>query len=157
MRLIRCDIATEPGVDLASEHERYLSETVIGGPVIVYNYPKAFKAFYMRVNEPEMDGGVARETVAALDILVPKVGELVGGSQREERMDVLEQRILEMGLELGPYEWYLDLRRHGELLGADNTTLLINARARTHTHDQCISHRSTEPPINQFSRQSSLK
>ena len=89
---------------------------MIGGPVIVYNYPKAFKAFYMRVNELEMDGDIARETVAALDILVPKVGELVGGSQREERMDVLEQRIIEMGLELGPYEWYLDLRRHGELL-----------------------------------------
>ncbi|KAH0462803.1 hypothetical protein IEQ34_010378 [Dendrobium chrysotoxum] len=96
----------EWGVDLASEHERYLTEVIFQKPVIVYNYPKSIKAFYMRQND---DG----KTVAAMDVLVPKVGELIGGSQREERLDVLKQRILEMGLPLEPYEWYLDLRRFG--------------------------------------------
>ncbi|KAH7441450.1 hypothetical protein KP509_03G038800 [Ceratopteris richardii] len=94
------------GIDLASEHERYLTEEVFKKPVIVYNYPKDIKAFYMRLNE---DG----KTVAAMDVLVPKVGELVGGSQREERVDVLEKRLKEMGLPLEPYSWYLDLRRFG--------------------------------------------
>ncbi|KAK9681879.1 hypothetical protein RND81_10G034400 [Saponaria officinalis] len=96
----------EWGVDLASEHERYLTEVLFKKPVIVFNYPKGIKAFYMRLNE---DG----KTVAAMDVLVPKVGELVGGSQREERYDVIVQRITEMGLPLEPYEWYLDLRRYG--------------------------------------------
>ncbi|PKA53441.1 Asparagine--tRNA ligase, cytoplasmic 3 [Apostasia shenzhenica] len=96
----------EWGVDLASEHERYLTEVVFKRPVIVYNYPKSIKAFYMRLND---DG----KTVAAMDVLVPKVGELIGGSQREERLDVLMQRITESGLPLEPYDWYLDLRRYG--------------------------------------------
>ncbi|MCO5582696.1 hypothetical protein L7F22_036595 [Adiantum nelumboides] len=87
------------GVDLASEHERYLTEEVFKKPVIVYNYPKEIKAFYMRLNE---DG----KTVAAMDVLVPKVGELVGGSQREERVDVLEQRLKETGLPQEPYDWF---------------------------------------------------
>lgn len=96
------------GIDLASEHERYLTEEVYKKPVIVYNYPKDIKAFYMRLNE---DG----KTVAAMDVLVPKVGELVGGSQREERIDVLERRLQEMGLPQEPYDWYLELRRYGSV------------------------------------------
>ncbi|KAG9440070.1 hypothetical protein H6P81_020235 [Aristolochia fimbriata] len=96
----------EWGIDLASEHERYLTETMFQKPVIVYNYPKDIKAFYMRLNDDN-------KTVAAMDVLVPKVGELIGGSQREERYDVIEKRILEMGLPVEPYQWYLDLRRYG--------------------------------------------
>ncbi|XP_010539388.1 PREDICTED: asparagine--tRNA ligase, cytoplasmic 1-like [Tarenaya hassleriana] len=96
----------EWGVDLASEHERYLTEVLFQKPVIVYNYPKGIKAFYMRLND---DG----KTVAAMDVLVPKVGELIGGSQREERYEVITERIAEMGLPMEPYEWYLDLRRFG--------------------------------------------
>eukprot|EP00242_Pyramimonas_sp_CCMP2087_P004279 CAMPEP_0198197262 /NCGR_PEP_ID=MMETSP1445-20131203/868_1 /TAXON_ID=36898 /ORGANISM="Pyramimonas sp., Strain CCMP2087" /LENGTH=592 /DNA_ID=CAMNT_0043866495 /DNA_START=28 /DNA_END=1806 /DNA_ORIENTATION=+ len=94
------------GVDLSSEHERYLAERVFKCPTIVYNYPKDIKAFYMRLND---DG----KTVAAMDVLVPKVGELIGGSQREERLDVCIARIEEMGLEVKDYSWYLDLRRFG--------------------------------------------
>ncbi|KAJ4966132.1 hypothetical protein NE237_017981 [Protea cynaroides] len=100
------DNKVEWGIDLSSEHERYLTEVVFKKPVIVYNYPKTIKAFYMRLNDD-------MKTVAAMDVLVPKVGELVGGSQREERYVVIEKRILEMGLPLEPYDWYLDLRRYG--------------------------------------------
>ncbi|KAH9623382.1 hypothetical protein KSS87_011090 [Heliosperma pusillum] len=96
----------EWGVDLASEHERYLTEVVFKKPVIVFNYPKGIKAFYMRLNDDD-------KTVAAMDVLVPKVGELVGGSQREERCDIIEKRITEMGLPLEPYKWYLELRQFG--------------------------------------------
>ncbi|KAF6139685.1 hypothetical protein GIB67_002490 [Kingdonia uniflora] len=96
----------EWGIDLSSEHERYLTEVIFKRPVIVYNYPKGIKAFYMRLNDD-------MKTVAAMDVLVPKVGELIGGSQREERYDVIEKRIFEMGLPFEPYEWYLDLRRYG--------------------------------------------
>uniref|UniRef100_A0A5B7AGN8 asparagine--tRNA ligase n=1 Tax=Davidia involucrata TaxID=16924 RepID=A0A5B7AGN8_DAVIN len=99
----------EWGIDLASEHERYLTEVKFKSPVIVYNYPKGIKAFYMKVNEDN-------KTVAAMDVLVPKVGELIGGSQREERYEVIKERILEMGLPLEPYEWYLDLRRYGTVM-----------------------------------------
>ncbi|MBE5801808.1 MAG: asparagine--tRNA ligase [Clostridiales bacterium] len=96
----------EWGVDLQTEHERYLSEKHFGKPVFVYNYPKDIKAFYMRLND---DG----KTVAATDLLVPGVGELIGGSQREERMDVLLSRINEMGLKEEDYGYYLDTRRFG--------------------------------------------
>ncbi|CAL5400174.1 unnamed protein product [Camellia sinensis] len=96
----------EWGIDLASEHERFLTDVKFKSPVIVYNYPKGIKAFYMKVNADN-------KTVAAMDVLVPKVGELIGGSQREERYEVIQERILEMGLPLEPYEWYLDLRRYG--------------------------------------------
>ncbi|KAI5318501.1 hypothetical protein L3X38_038209 [Prunus dulcis] len=96
----------EWGIDLASEHERYLTEVKFQKPVIVYNYPKEIKAFYMRLNDDS-------KTVAAMDVLVPKVGELIGGSQREERYDVMLSRMKEMGLPIEPYEWYLDLRRYG--------------------------------------------
>lgn len=96
----------EWGIDLQSEHERYLTEEIFKAPTIVYNYPKAIKAFYMREND---DG----KTCAAMDVLVPKVGELIGGSQREDRLDVLERKIKEQGMELSQYEHYLDLRRFG--------------------------------------------
>eukprot|EP00301_Raphidiophrys_heterophryoidea_P011511 c17631_g1_i1.p1 GENE.c17631_g1_i1~~c17631_g1_i1.p1 ORF type:complete len:656 (-),score=176.68 c17631_g1_i1:166-2133(-) len=97
------------GMDLGSEHERYICEKVFNMPTILYNYPKGIKAFYMRVNEDN-------KTVAAMDILVPGIGELIGGSQREERPDVLANRITEMGLPLEPYSWYLDLRRFGTVV-----------------------------------------
>lgn len=94
------------GVDLSSEHERYLAEKYFKVPVVVKNYPKYIKAFYMRMND---DG----KTVAAMDILVPGIGEIIGGSQREERFDVLDQRLEEMGLDKESYGWYCDLRRYG--------------------------------------------
>jgi asparaginyl-tRNA synthetase len=97
------------GSDLQSEHERYISEEVYKDrPVIVRDYPKDIKAFYMRAND---DG----KTVAAMDVLVPKVGELMGGSQREERLDVLEKKIEEVGLEKESYWWYLELRKYGSV------------------------------------------
>ena len=96
----------EWGLELQTEHERYLTEEVFKKPMFVINYPKDVKAFYMRVND---DG----KTVAAMDMLVPGVGEIIGGSQREERYDVLVQRIEEMGLDMDEYDWYLDLRRYG--------------------------------------------
>jgi asparaginyl-tRNA synthetase len=94
------------GCDLQSEHEKYLSEKVVGGPVIVTDYPKEIKAFYMKLND---DG----KTVRAMDVLVPRFGEIIGGSEREERLDVLEHRIEELGLDKSVYWWYLDLRRFG--------------------------------------------
>ena len=94
------------GMDLQSEHERYICEKIVDGPVFLTDYPKDIKAFYMRVNE---DG----KTVAACDLLVPYVGELVGGSQREERYDVLTSRMDEIGMEQESLQWYLDLRRFG--------------------------------------------
>ncbi len=96
----------ELGQDLQTEHERYLAEEHFKGPVVVYDYPKSIKPFYMRVND---DG----ETVAGMDILLPKVGEIIGGSQREERLDVLLERMEELGLDREEYGWYLDLRRFG--------------------------------------------
>lgn len=92
------------GLDLQSEHERYLCEEYVGGPLIVTNYPKEIKAFYMRLND---DG----RTVAAMDVLAPGIGEIIGGSQREERLDVLDRRMAEQGLH--GLEWYRDLRRYG--------------------------------------------
>ena len=94
------------GMDLNTEHERYLCEEVVKGPVFLINYPKDIKAFYMRMND---DG----KTVAACDLLVPAVGELVGGSQREERLEVLQSRMKEMGVHEDGLQWYLDLRRYG--------------------------------------------
>jgi asparaginyl-tRNA synthetase len=94
------------GNDLQTEHERYLTEKVFNKPIFVTDYPKAIKAFYMRLNDDN-------RTVAAMDLLVPEVGEIIGGSQREERLDVLRQRIGEMKLHEKDYEWYLDLRRFG--------------------------------------------
>lgn len=94
------------GIDLQTEHERFLTEQIFGKPTFVTNYPKEIKAFYMRLND---DG----KTVAAVDLLVPGVGELIGGSQREERLELLQARLAEMGLNEQDYWWYLDLRRYG--------------------------------------------
>jgi len=94
------------GIDLQTEHERYLTEKHFGKPVFVYNYPKGIKAFYMRMNDDQ-------ETVAAVDMLVPGIGELIGGSQREERLDVLGERIRALGMSEDQYSWYLDTRRFG--------------------------------------------
>ena len=100
------DYPVEWGIDLQTEHERYLTEKIFKRPVFVMNYPKDIKAFYMRQNE---DG----KTVAAMDCLVPGVGEIIGGSQREERLDLLEKRMDELGLNKKDYWWYLDLRKYG--------------------------------------------
>ena len=109
-RLQKADVEFEYpvswGVDLQTEHERYLTEKIFGKPVFVTNYPKEIKAFYMRLND---DG----KTVAAVDLLVPGIGEIIGGSQREERLDILLDRIHELGLNEEDYWWYLDLRRFG--------------------------------------------
>ncbi len=94
------------GIDMQSEHERYLTEDLVGRPVVVTDYPKEIKAFYMRLNN---DG----RTVAAMDVLAPGIGEIIGGSQREERLDVLDRRIDEAGLDRNSYWWYRDLRRYG--------------------------------------------
>jgi asparaginyl-tRNA synthetase len=94
------------GMDLQSEHERYISEKHAGGPVVLMNYPKEIKAFYMRLNDDD-------KTVAAMDVLAPGIGEIIGGSQREERLDVLDARMAESGLDKNHYGWYRDLRRYG--------------------------------------------
>ena len=94
------------GCDLQTEHERYLTEKLFGRPVFVTDYPKEIKAFYMKLNE---DG----KTVAAMDCLVPGIGEIIGGSQREDKLDVLEKRMDECGLKPEDYAFYLDLRRYG--------------------------------------------
>jgi asparaginyl-tRNA synthetase len=99
------EFAVEWGIDLQSEHEQFLTAQ-FGGPVIVHDYPSSIKPFYMRVND---DG----KTVRAMDVLVPKVGEIIGGSQREERLDVLESRMAEQNLDPEEYWWYVDLRRYG--------------------------------------------
>jgi asparaginyl-tRNA synthetase len=96
------------GIDLQSEHERYLAEKHVGKPVILMNYPKEIKAFYMRLNDDN-------KTVAAMDVLAPGIGEIIGGSQREERLDVLDARMIESGLDPAHYSWYRDLRRYGSV------------------------------------------
>jgi asparaginyl-tRNA synthetase len=96
------------GADLQSEHERYLAEEYCKKPVILYNYPAKIKAFYMRLNSDE-------KTVAAMDVLVPKIGEIIGGSQREDRHDLLKQKIIDFGLPPADYDWYLQLRRYGSV------------------------------------------
>lgn len=101
------DYKVEWGIDLQTEHERYLTEEIFKRPVFVTNYPKDIKAFYMRLND---DG----KTVAAMDCLVPGIGEIIGGSQREERLDVLTKRMAEMNLNEEDYWWYLELRKYGE-------------------------------------------
>jgi len=93
-------------MDLQTEHERYLTEEIFKKPVFVINYPKEIKAFYMRLNDDN-------KTVAAMDLLVPGVGEIIGGSQREERYDVLEKKMEEFGLDKEDYWWYMELRKYG--------------------------------------------
>ena len=116
------------GVDLQSEHERWLTEEHVGRPVVLVNYPKQIKAFYMRLNDDE-------KTVAAMDVLAPGIGEIIGGSQREERLDVLDRRIDEMKLDKNAYKWYRDLRRYGTVphagfgLGFERTILYATGMA----------------------------
>jgi len=116
------------GVDLQSEHERYLTEKHARKPVIVMNYPKAIKAFYMRVNDDA-------RTVAAMDVLAPGIGEIIGGSQREERLDVLDNRMNELNIKKESYEWYRDLRRYGSVphagfgLGFERTLAYVTGLA----------------------------
>jgi asparaginyl-tRNA synthetase len=118
------EVLPEWGIDLGTEHERYLTEKIYKKPIIVYNYPKDIKAFYMRLNDDNL-------TVAAMDCLVPNIGELVGGSQREERLDVLEKRIEDMNLPKENYWWYLELRKYGSVphagygLGFERLLLLV--------------------------------
>jgi asparaginyl-tRNA synthetase len=116
------------GMDLQSEHERWLTEEHIKGPVVVMNYPKAIKAFYMRLND---DG----KTVAAMDVLAPGIGEIIGGSQREERLDYLDRRLAELRLDPQAYWWYRDLRRYGTVphagfgLGLERTLVYATGMA----------------------------
>ncbi|MGH7128641.1 MAG: amino acid--tRNA ligase-related protein, partial [Planctomycetaceae bacterium] len=118
------EFPVEWGKDLQSEHERFLTEQHFGQPVILFDYPRSIKPFYMRVND---DG----KTVRAMDVLVPRVGEIIGGSQREERYDVLVERMREQGLDPQSYWWYLDLRKYGTVphagfgLGLERMMLLI--------------------------------
>jgi asparaginyl-tRNA synthetase len=102
------EFPVEWGTDLQSEHERWLTEKKVGRPVILTDYPKEIKAFYMKLNDDE-------KTVRAMDVLAPRIGEIIGGSQREDRLEVLEQRLIEVGLPLEAYWWYLDLRRFGSV------------------------------------------
>jgi len=106
------EFPVEWGSDLQSEHERYLTEQHFKQPVTLINYPDKIKAFYMRLNDPGTDGAPG-DTVAAMDVLVPGIGEIVGGSQREERLDVLDARLAKMGLDPADYWWYRDLRKYG--------------------------------------------
>ena len=114
----------EYGVDMQTEHERFLAEKHFKRPVIVRDYPKEIKAFYMRMNDDN-------KTVAAMDVLVPGIGELIGGSQREERYDRLVARIKELGMKEEDYSWYLDSRRYGSVphagfgLGFERMMLLL--------------------------------
>ncbi len=125
---VRFEFPVAWGMDLQSEHERHLTEQVVGRPVVVMNYPKDIKAFYMRVND---DG----RTVAAMDVLAPGIGEIIGGSQREERLDVLDRRLDEVGLDREAYGWYRDLRRYGTVphagfgLGFERTMAYITGMA----------------------------
>ena len=116
------------GIDLQSEHERWLTEEHVKGPVVVMNYPKEIKAFYMRMND---DG----KTVAAMDVLAPGIGEIIGGSQREERLEYLDRRLGELGLDPHHYSWYRDLRRYGTVphagfgLGLERTIIYATGMA----------------------------
>ena len=118
------DFAVSYGSDLQSEHERYLTEIHFKKPIVIYDYPKTIKPFYMRLNDDN-------ETVGAMDILVPRIGELIGGSQREERLTILEQRMASAGLSKDNYWWYLDSRRFGTVphsgfgLGFERLLMLV--------------------------------
>ncbi|HMV69967.1 MAG TPA: asparagine--tRNA ligase [Myxococcota bacterium] len=106
------ELPVGPGTSLQTEHERFLAEEYFRGPVFVTNYPADQKAFYMRLDDEPTDGV---ETVAATDLLVPRIGEIIGGSQREERLDVLDRRIAAFGLDPEAYWWYRELRRYGSM------------------------------------------
>ena len=102
------DFPVKWGTDLQSEHERFLTEVHFEKPVIIHDYPKTIKPFYMRLNDD-------LQTVAAMDVLVPGIGEIIGGSQREERPEVLAQRMAECNLPVDPYWWYLETRQYGSV------------------------------------------
>ena len=119
------------GMDLQSEHERWLTEEHVKAPVVVMNYPKEIKAFYMRMND---DG----KTVAAMDVLAPGIGEIIGGSQREERLDHLDRRLAELHLDPQAYWWYRDLRRY-----RDGAARRLRPRPRADDH---LRHRHGEHP-----------
>ena len=117
------------GIDLQTEHERYLTEKVFKKPVIVYDYPLEIKAFYMRVSDDW-------KTVRAMDVLVPRVGEIIGGSQREERLDVLQEHLKRKGItDFEPFDWYFDIRKYGTMphagfgLGFDRAVMYITGMA----------------------------
>jgi asparaginyl-tRNA synthetase len=118
------EFPVEWGIDLQSEHERYLTEKQFKKPVILTDYPRGIKAFYMKLND---DG----KTVRAMDVLMPKIGEIIGGSQREDRLEVLEERMGDQGLSAEEYWWYLDLRRYGSVphagfgLGLERTVQFV--------------------------------
>ncbi|WP_301103181.1 asparagine--tRNA ligase [Propionivibrio sp.] len=122
------EYAVQWGMDLHSEHERFLAEKHVKGPLVLMNYPKEIKAFYMRLNDDE-------KTVAAMDVLAPGIGEIIGGSQREERLDILDKRMIESGLDPAHYGWYRDLRRYGTVphagfgLGFERTISYITGLA----------------------------
>ena len=122
------DYPVKWGMDLQSEHERFLAEKYVKGPLVLMNYPKEIKAFYMRLNDDE-------KTVAAMDVLAPGIGEIIGGSQREERLDVLDRRMIEGHLDPAHYGWYRDLRRYGTVphagfgLGFERTVSYITGLA----------------------------
>jgi asparaginyl-tRNA synthetase len=116
------------GRDLQAEHERYLTEQVFQGPVILYDYPREIKPFYMKLSDDE-------KTVRAMDVLVPRVGEIIGGSQREDRLDEITARMRQQGLDTADYWWYLDLRRFGTVphsgfgLGLERMVQLVTGMA----------------------------
>ena len=122
------DFPPKWGIDIQTEHERFLTEETFRKPVIVLDYPDTIKPFYMRAND---DG----KTVAAMDVLVPKIGEIIGGSQREERLDVLLERMARQGIEADDYWWYADLRRYGTVphagfgLGLERTVQFVTGMA----------------------------
>merc|ERR1712190_278397 len=122
---VQFQVPVEWGMDLGSEHERHLAEKVYKKPVIIYNYPKDIKAFYMRLNDDN-------KTVAAMDVLVPGIGEVIGGSQREDRLEVLDRRLTEMNLDPKDYWWYRDLRKFGSVphagfgLGFERLLMLVS-------------------------------
>ena len=124
----RFEFPVKWGIDLQSEHERWLTEEHVKAPVVVMNYPKEIKAFYMRLND---DG----KTVAAMDVLAPGIGEIIGGSQREERLDYLDRRMAELHLDTQHYSWYRDLRRYGTVphagfgLGLERTIIYATGMA----------------------------
>ena len=124
----RFEFPVKWGMDLQSEHERWLTEEYVGRPVVLVNYPKDIKAFYMRMND---DG----KTVAAMDVLAPGIGEIIGGSQREERLNVLDERLDELNLNKSDYWWYRDLRKYGTVphagfgLGFERTLIYATGMA----------------------------
>ncbi len=134
------DYPVKWGIDLQTEHERYITEKIFGRPVFVTDYPREIKAFYMRQND---DG----KTVAAMDMLVPGVGELIGGSQREERIDRLEEAMHRFGLDPADYWWYADLRKYGSTrhagFGLGFERLIMYVTGIANIRDVCAYPRTT--------------